>query len=250
LGLTPLRRIPVKSTTGLGVGDHVVIATRLSREFIDGVQMTGIWQEDDPSIRGVAFSRTITQIEPGAIIVDTPVRFYLKTRDDARVYRTSPIIENSGIEDLSIGNLQHGGTGFDMEDFNRPGTAAHDVHSSRFIDIHRARNVWLKNVATYKPAQNSKNVHVLSNGVSVRDASHVTLKNVRVARPEYLGEGGNGYGFQLAGAGDPPAGLHSQLYAKRRGIGGMQCSGNVLHRCRIEHSKRLPTAAAATFTGS
>jgi hypothetical protein len=171
----------------------------------------------------------------------------LKTRDDARVYHTSPIIENSGIEDLSIGNLQHGGTGFDMEDFNRPGTAAYDVHSGRFIDIHRARNVWLKNVATYKPPQNSKNVHVLSNGVSVRDASHVTLKNVRVARPEYLGEGGNGYGFQLVGQAILLQDCTASYMRNGVAFGGMQYSGNVLHRCRIEHSKETPNGGGSDF---
>jgi polygalacturonase len=39
--LTPVRRIPVETTAGFAVGDHIVIATRLSRAFIDEVQMTG-----------------------------------------------------------------------------------------------------------------------------------------------------------------------------------------------------------------
>lgn len=245
--LTPTNRIPVGSTDGFGVGENIVIATSLTQAFIDEVGMGGIWQEFNPGIRGVAFSRTITRIEPGAIIVDTPVRFYLKTRDHARVYHTSPVIENSGIEDLSIGNVQHGGDGFAMDDYNRPGAAAYDVHASRFIDIHRARNVWLKNIATYRSPENRKNVHVLSNAVTVRDASHVTLKNVRVAYPEYLGEGGNGYGFQLSGqemlVQDCTAGY------MRHGItfGGMQCSGNVVHRCRIEHSKETTNGGGSDF---
>jgi len=245
--LTPTNHLPVESTSGFAVGDNIVVGTSLTKAFINELDMSGVWQANDPGIRGVAFSRTITKIEPGAIIVDTPVRFYLKTRDNARLYHTSPIIENSGIEDLSIGNVEHGGSGFGLLDFNRPGTAAYDVHASRFVDIHRARNVWLKNIATYRPAQNSKNVHVLSNAITVRDASHVTLKNVHVARPEYLGEGGNGYGFQLSGeevlVQDCIAGY------MRHGItfGGMQCSGNVIHRCRIEHSKESANGGGSDF---
>jgi hypothetical protein len=245
--LTPTNRIPVESVAGFSVGDNIVVAASLTRAFINEIDMSGVWQEDEPSIRGVAFSRTITKIEPGAITVDTPVRFYLKTRDHARVYHTSPVIENTGIEDLSIGNVEHGGTGFGMDDYNTPGTAAYDVHASRFIDVHRARNVWLKNIATYRPAQNSKNVHVLSKALSVRDASHVTLKNVRVAHPEYVGEGGNGYGFQLAGqeilAEDCTASdmRHGVLFD------GMQCSGNVLHRCKIDHSKETANGGGSDF---
>ncbi len=245
--LTPTNHLPVESTSGFAVGDNIVVGTSLTKAFINELDMSGVWQANDPGIRGVAFSRTITKIEPGAIIIDTPVRFYLKTRDNARLYHTSPIIENSGIEDLSIGNVEHGGSGFGLLDFNRPGTAAYDVHASRFVDIHRARNVWLKNIATYRPAQNSKNVHVLSNAITVRDASHVTLKNVHVARPEYLGEGGNGYGFQLSGeevlVQDCIAGY------MRHGItfGGMQCSGNVIHRCRIEHSKESANGGGSDF---
>ena len=245
--LTPTNRIPVESTAGFAVGDKIVLATRLSSAFIAEIGMSGVWHEDDPSIKGVRFSRTITKIEPGAITVDTPVRFYLKTRDNARAYHTSPVIENSGIEDLSIGNIQHGGSGFGMGDYNIPGTAAYDVHGSRFIDIHRARNVWLKNVATYRPAQNGKNVHVLSNAVRVRDASHVTLKNVRVAFPEYLGEGGNGYGLQFAG--EEILAQDCTASHMRHGVtfGNMQCSGNVVHRCTIDHSKETSNGGGSDF---
>jgi hypothetical protein len=245
--LTPTDRIPVESTSGFAVGDHVVIAASLTQAFIDELDMTGVWKEFDPGIRGVAFSRTITKIEPGVITVDTPVRFYLKMRDRAVVYFTGPVIENSGVEDLSIGNVQHGGSGFGMEDYDAPGTAAYDVHSSRFIDIHRARNVWLENIATFRAPQNTKNVHVLSNAVSVRDASHVTIKNVHVERPEYLGEGGNGYGFQLAG--QEILVQDSAASYMRHGIsfGGMQCSGNVIHRSAIDHSKTTPDGGGSDF---
>src|SRR5215204_3517126 len=134
-----------------------------------------------------------------------------------------------------------------MEGFNRPGTAAYDVHSSRFIDMNRARNVWLKNIATYRPAQNRKNVHILSNGVIVRDASHVTLKNVRVARPEYVGEGGNGYGFGLAGQETLLQDCTASYMRHGVSFGGMQCSGNVLHRCKIDNSKKTPNGGGSDF---
>lgn len=245
--LTPTNRIPVESTAGFAVGDSIVLATRLSSAFIDEIGMSGIWHEDDPSIKGVRFSRTITKIEQGVITIDAPVRFYLKTRDNAQAYHTSPVVENTGIEDLSIGNLQHGGSGFGNTDFNTLGTAAYDVHASRFIDIHRARNVWLKNVATYRPAQNSKNVHILSNAVRVRDASHVTFKNVRVARPEYLGEGGNGYGLQSAGQEILAQDCTASYMRHGVTFGNMQCSGNVLRRCRIDHSKETPDGGGSDF---
>ena len=245
--LTPTSRIPVESTTGFAIGDKIILSSRLSQAFINEVGMGGVWPEDDVGIRGVAFSRTITNIEPGVITIDVPVRFYLKTRDRARVYHTSPVIENSGIEDLSIGNLQHGGSGFGMRDHRTPGTAAYDVHGSRFIDIHRARNVWLKNISTYRPPQNSKNVHILSNAITIRDASHVTLQKVHVARPEYVGEGGNGYGFAVAG--QEVLAQDCSDNRMRHGItfGGMQCSGNVVYRCKIQHSKETPNGGGSDF---
>jgi hypothetical protein len=245
--VTPTNRIPVESTNGFSAGDHIVLATSLTSAFINEVGMSGIWQEGDNDIKGVMFSRTITNVEPGVITVDTPVRFYLKTRDNARAYHTSAIIENSGIEDLSIANLQHGGAGFGMTDYNTPGTGAYNVHGSRFVDIHRARNVWMKDVATYRPAQNTKDVHILSNAVRVRDDSHVTLKNVNVSHPEYRGEGGNGYGFQL----DGQETLLQDCTAtyQRHGItfSGMQSSGNVVHRCTIAHSKETPNGGGSDF---
>ncbi|HWR54450.1 MAG TPA: discoidin domain-containing protein, partial [Bryobacteraceae bacterium] len=245
--LTPTNRIPLESTDGFAVGDHIVLATSLTKEFIDEVGMSGVWEPFDSNIKGVMFSRTITNVEPGVITVDTPVRFYLKMRDDARAYHESQAIENSGIEDLSIGDVQHGGVGFGPADFNIPGTAAYDVHGSHFIDVNRARNVWIKNVSTYRPAQNTKNVHILSNAVRVRDASHVTLKNVHVSRPEYRGEGGNGYGFHIEGQ-ETLLQDCSASYQRHGGtFGTMQCSGNVIHRCTLARSTASPFGGGGDF---
>ncbi len=41
------------------------------------------------------------------LTIDIPTRYFLKTRDNARVYRVMPHIQEFGLEDLSIGALEH-----------------------------------------------------------------------------------------------------------------------------------------------
>ena len=95
------------------------------------------------------------------IIIDVPTRYPLKTRDQARVYTIAKPLTECGIENLSIGNLQNTGTGWEEESYSQTGTGAYEVHGSHAMQIKYAENCRIKNVSTFKPAENSGDFHLL-----------------------------------------------------------------------------------------
>src|SRR5690606_8154372 len=104
------------------------------------------------ALGGALFLRQITAIDANAntLTVDIPIRYYLKVRDSARVHQAVAHVEEVGLEDFSIGNLQHAASetvrGWDEEDYNNAGNGAYDTHASYAITFRRARNCWISNV--------------------------------------------------------------------------------------------------------
>ena len=50
--------------------------------------------------------------EAGTVKIDIPLRYSLDPRDEARLFVAGPQLHGAGIEDISIGMLEHRGTGF------------------------------------------------------------------------------------------------------------------------------------------
>ncbi|OBZ14944.1 hypothetical protein A8L34_13770 [Bacillus sp. FJAT-27264] len=80
--------------------------------------MAGLWNS---SLRGPTFNRKITGIDAATntLTVDIPIRYTLKTRDNARVYKVGEAISEAGVENLSISMKRHTGTGFGDLDYNK-----------------------------------------------------------------------------------------------------------------------------------
>ena len=91
----------------------------------------------------------------------------MKTRDNARVYKVDGHLSEIGVQDLSFGMLENTKPGTGEEDYNTEGTAAYDCHGACLIKFLHTVDGWVKNVGTYKPSVNKKNVHILSNGISL-----------------------------------------------------------------------------------
>jgi hypothetical protein len=186
----------VANASSFSIGDRVVLTTDLTDEWIAEHNMKGLWNSTMP---GVAFSRTIKNINAttNSITVDIPIRYFLKTRDNARIYKINRPISECGLESLSIGNLQNNKTGWGDDDYAVAGTAAFEVHNSHAIKMTNAENCWMKNVATYKPAANTLDVHVLSHSFRMVQCRLITVDACDFMKPQYKGEGGNGYMYIL-----------------------------------------------------
>ncbi|WP_175532020.1 carbohydrate-binding protein [Paenibacillus sp. yr247] len=191
--------IPVNSVNGYSVNEFVIVHSDATDAFIAEHGMTGKW---DASVKGPTFYRKITGIDASTntLTIDIPIRYDVKTRDNARVYKIGDAIAEIGIEDLSVGMKENPGTGWGDLDYNVPGTAAYDVHDSKAITIENAKNGWVDNVNSYKPSSNSGDFHVLSYGISLNQSRTITIQNTNFQKPQYKGEGGNGYLYAIRGS--------------------------------------------------
>ena len=229
----PLNVIPLENVAGFNVGDTVILRTDCTDDFIADHQMSGIW---DSSLLGITFCRRITAIDTIAntITIDIPTRYYLKIRDNARVYKVAPHMKECGIEDLSIGMLEHTGSGWGDDDYAIEGTGAYEVHGCHLIFFRHAMDCWARRVNTYRPPTNIGDYHMLSNGIQCYKSIHITVKDCDVRRPQYEGGGGNGYGYMHCGNDcliQECIAVHTR---HNYDFKSMWTSGNVFHRCRGE----------------
>jgi hypothetical protein len=235
--LEPTRSISVSSTEGLRKGEYVVIQADATAAFIAEHGMTGEWND---SLQGPTFYRQIQEVDAskGTITIDIPIRYPLKLRDHAGVYHVSPPIEEAGIEYLSIGMRQNENAGFGDLDYNKQGTGAYEVHGSKLVQFRHALNSWMNEVDSYRPQSNKDDIHTLSDAVEIYKSRSVTIRNCTMENPQYQGEGGNGYGFVIAGSDNLIVG--SKAVNARHGFDfkSMWTSGNVVYQSS-SHDSRL-----------
>lgn len=198
-------KIFVTNINNYKVGEWVLIKNSFTASFVK--ELGAQWATSEGV--GLQFYRQITSINNAekSFTVDLPIRFTLLTRDRVRINKIRPHIEEVGIQDLSIGNRENL-TGLSQSDEfiglaendNRvSGTAAYEVHQSRFIQMLHVNNGWIKNVSSYRPNVNSRDVHILSKGVVIEASRSITMDTVNIQNAQYKGGGSNGYLFQITG---------------------------------------------------
>ncbi len=234
--LLPTQILPVNSVSGFKKGDDIIVRNNGTEAFIEEHKMAGIWE--DWSAR-VMYLRKIDSIdvENRLIYIDSPTRYYMKTRDNARIYHAKKHIEECGIEHLSIGNQQSDKDGWGENDYVTNGTGAYDVHASHAIYIKYAQNCWVQNVNSYHPESNSGDFHLVSNSLVLNQCRGITVDSCFFQKPQYEGGGGNGYMFTLSG--------NDCLIKNSRANDGRHnydfkypySNGNVIHNCIGENSK-------------
>ena len=237
----PTMQIPVTSTSGLATGQWVVVRADCTDAWITEHGEPD-WIGYGSNLRGVAYFRRVVGVSAvsNTITINAPTRYYLKTRDNARVVRLSaaPLL-NCGLEDFSIGNLQHNSTGWSENDYTVAGTGAYDVHDSFAIRIVRARDCWMRNLATFQPTGNTTTAHLLSNGILINECSQLTLTNIDFARTQYGGGGGNGYLYRLQNANDCLLDNCRATFTRHGFVlSHMASSGNVYHGCTDKDTGR------------
>lgn len=233
--LEPTREIPVSSVNGYAVGDSIMIRSDVTEAFRAEHGMQGLW----PNRPGPLYRREIRSIRGNTLLIDEPTRYPIKMRDGARVIKLrGEVVSDSGVENLFIGMRENLGNGLGDDDYDREGTAAYQMDRASLIQFHWAENVWAKNIRSYKPAGNTKDVQLLSIGIhSTNSTRSVSVEDCELANPQYKGGGGNGYLFWIQGQGglwknnSASGGRHNFTFSR------MQASGNVLLRNTSANSR-------------
>lgn len=258
----PATDIPVADITPFKAGETIIIRNDPTREWILDHQETD-WLGEENQIGGIFYFRRILAIDPVAktLKIDVPTRYYLKKRDNPQVYPKTGMLENCGLENLAIGNLQHPGKdGWQNLDFAAPTgdytrrlaesrglpadfaaekKSAYDVHASYAVSMVNVLDGWIRNVHSFHPRENTTGCHLLSNGIRLKECRGVTIEHCDFRLPQYGGGGGNGYLYRLDSSNECLV-AHSRAEASRHGfsISGMASSGNVVHRCLDKDTAR------------
>ena len=233
----PTKVLPVESMAGFAKGDKIIIASEPTDEFIEEHKMSGIWTAS--AIKGVAFYREIDSIDATnkLIFIDSPTRYFLKTRDHSKIYHANSHIQECGIENLSIGNRQSEKTGWDEESYSEEGTGAYDVHFSQAIQFKYSENCWIKNVSTYRPDENADDFHILSNCLLLNQCRNITVDSCFFQKPQYEGGGGNGYMYTLCSNDCLIKNSRANHSRHNYDFKYPYSNGNVIHNCSGENSK-------------
>jgi len=231
-------RVTVGDAAGLEAGDLVLIGADATEAFIAERGMTGTWSPADTT--GPIFYRRVMRVDGDAVQLDAPLRFALRTRDAARLFRPAlDPVEEVGVEGLSIGNRQNTTPGTDTDDHARPGTGGYQMHASFAIYLDHVVDGWIRDVHTYRPATNGRDVHVLSNTIRVDFSRHVTLTGLDLANAQYQGAGGNGYHVALTANDTLVTDSVARGGRHNYSLSFMHSSGNVLHEV-VAIGGRLP----------
>jgi len=225
----PTTSIPVNDASFFKKGDLVALVTDLTEAFVAEHGCKGYWT----TFKGVRFCREITAVDyaENRVEIDVPIRYYMKMRDNARLYKLNPQLTECGIEDLSIGNVQHDGNGWEDSDYDVAGTGAYDVHGSQFILFRNAQNCWVRNVFTFRPKENTLDVHILSNCLKMLDSRFITVEKCNLQRTQYEGGGGNGYLYALEANDCMIRNCHAEHGRHNYDFKEMTSTGNVILKC-------------------
>ncbi|TVS04177.1 MAG: hypothetical protein EA423_07835 [Phycisphaerales bacterium] len=226
-------RVRLAESAGVEAGDWIVLLADATDEFIADHDMTGLW---NPRMGAVAFYRRVARVSSDGLTVeiDIPLRYPLPTRDNARLQRTAPHLEQVGVESLSIGMVEHPGEGFAANDYREEGTAAHEVHGAHIITFYHTVNAWIRDIHTARPETNEHDIHMVSNGFLLHMSRNITVTGCVVRKPQYKGAGGNGYGITFSGS-DCLVTDSRVTHARHNfSFKSLWTSGNVVHRSRAE----------------
>ena len=229
---SPTTIIPVASTSLFKVGDWVVVRQKMTEAWITEHKETE-WTGSASQFTGPVYLRQILSIDATAktLRIDAPIRYALLKRDTAMVYLAPPMLEEVGIERLSMGNLQSPiDSGWGEEDYGTVGNGSYDAHDSWLVRYDRVRNGWIRAVDTYRDSGNTTTAHLLSNGFQLNQTRGVTVDSCHLQRPQYGGGGGNGYMMRITG--NENLVKDSRSTHSRHGfvLSHMLASGNVFFR--------------------
>lgn len=258
----PVIDIPVEDVGAFKTGELVIIRCDPNKDWVMDHKETD-WLGEESKIGGIRYLRRVTAVdaEKKVLRIDVPTRYYLKKRDRPEVHPKNGMLENVGLEGVSIGNIQHPGKdgwkNLDFaapegnytkrlaesrglpDDFAKEKKSAYDVHGSYAVMMGNVLDGWIKDVRSFHPRENTTGCHLLSNGVRLKECRNVTITGCYFQKPQYGGGGGNGYMFRLDDSNECLI-SHCRAEASRHGfsISSMASSGNVVYRCLDKDTAR------------
>lgn len=239
--LEPTKEIHVESVDDFAVGDWVSVGgnKRVTQAFAEEhycADENGTWAD---AIDSVIFFRQIESIDPvnKTITIDIPTRYYIKMRDNARVYKPASPVQEQGLQDFSIGCKENTKAGTGENDWKTNGTCGYDTHYAQLILMRGVANGWIKNVSTYIPQDNPNGSAMHSNGIRLHQSSRITVQNVNMSNARYQGGAGNGYGFALEGSDCLLENCYASMDRHGFSFKSMQTTGNVIKDCKSVENK-------------
>lgn len=228
----PSRAIPVNNASSFCKGEWIIVRSNITEEWISEHNESD-WAGYASNFTGLGYCRQVDSINSNSniIYIDIPVRYAMKTRDNARIYLAQPMLSEVGIEYLSIGNNQNNKDGWGESDYTVSGTGAYETHAAYMISFSRVRNSWIRGVETFQPSGNSSTAHLLSNGILLTDSRSVTIDSCHFQRPQYGGAGGNGYMYRFAAQENLIKDTRATFARHGFVFSQMFASGNVFHNC-------------------
>ncbi|MGE9295336.1 MAG: glycosyl hydrolase family 28-related protein [Puniceicoccales bacterium] len=269
--LSPTLNIPVEQSEGFEVGDSIIIRADPTPQWLEDHREPE-WTGYEDKVGSILYQRRIKSIDRdnNILTINAPTRYALKRSYKARVYKKTGMLEEVGLQDFSIGNLEHPGKdGWGNLDFVAPNTdygkrvveayqmsddyankpkSAADVHFSYAISMFGVNNGWIRNVDSYHPNENESSVELLSNGIRLKECANVTIANCVMRYPQYGGGGGNGYMFRIDNCNECLIENCTAAYARHGySISGMASSGNVLLECQDIETGRQVAGTGTTW---
>lgn len=248
---TPAQRIHLADASSFAPGNLIEVLRDFTAAWILEHGQQAYWNAGTDIPAPANYRRLVTAVNTTEnwIEIDIPLRYSCLTRDNARVRKLSGRIMECGIEDLSIGNVQHSGSQWGETDHEVAGTAAYDVAFSWVIDVQQAMDCWVSNVRSFQPAGNTSSCHNPSNGIRLGSSKNITVKDCHFQRPQYGGGGGNGYIYRLQSADDC---LVADCTAEfnRHGfvVSHSGTTGNVFLRCEDRTSNRATGSGGGGYS--
>ena len=179
----------VDDATDFDVGDEVGVGMVISDAFREEHEMDsdGRWGFSAGQRRTI-FKRTIVAIDrealPQQITIDVPLRYPMKTRDEADIRQESGAITECGVQDLSVS------TAVDWD-------AAWANDRSHAIGFSDAKDCWARGIESWPGTAGDGEHHLQSGGILIKRSRRMTVADAELAHAQNRGGGGNGYLFEL-----------------------------------------------------
>lgn len=176
--------VELANAEGLQAGDDISIAWDITEGFKTEHNSEDYWYHTDLGSRKTFFMRTVTQVDGNRVHFKVPLRYPVKLRDNPVVLRASGYASENGIDALSFTNsmgVEQAWASFDQ---------------ATAIVLRFCKDCWIRNVKSF--SHQGASHHIRSHGITIERSFRVTITDSHLAKTEHLGEGGNGYLFQLS----------------------------------------------------
>ncbi len=177
----------LSDTSGLSVGDEISLGIKITNAFRAEHAMSNYWGFSAGQWRAI-FRRVITGINAGSgkVTFDVPLRYPLKTRDQASLKKEGGYNHGCAVEKLGVANA-----------VKYKKAWQHD--QVRVIDFIGLKDSWIKGVRSFNPpVSGDKGKHLQSGGIRIKLSKRITVADCRMEKGQNRGGGGNGYLYEIS----------------------------------------------------